>query len=339
MKRNFISILAILVLVGLWVLTEMSILKASAQATAGLDHLVEPGVPERIATGFTYTEGPVWHPDGYLLFTDIPGNKIHKWTPDSVAEIFRSPSGHSNGLTFDKQGRLIACEHSNRRITRTELDGTIVTLADKYDGKRLNSPNDAVVKSDGSIYFTDPPTGLTARFGVPGTQELAFRGIYRILPDGKTLELLVDDIHDPNGLAFSPDEKVLYIADRTRILAFDVQPDGMLANRRSFVSLSGWMDGIKVDVNGNLYVTTFNRPVVEVCDDTGKHLGSITVPEATSNCAFGGADNKTLFITAERSVYRIRLKVQGIPVLSDSITTVTSVGKLASTCWGYLKNH
>ena len=149
MKRNFISILAVLTLMWLWGLAEMSIPKAFAQATAGLAHLVEPGVPERIATGFGYTEGPVWHPDGYLLFSDIPGNIIHKWTPDGVAKIFRSPSGHSNGLTFDRQGRLIACEHSNRRISRTELDGTIVTLADKYDGKRLNSPNDAVVKSDG----------------------------------------------------------------------------------------------------------------------------------------------------------------------------------------------
>ncbi len=336
MKRNFISILAVLALIGLLGLAEMSIPKAFAQATAGLDHLVEPGAPERIATGFGYTEGPVWHPDGYLLFSDIFGNTIHKWTPDGAAEIFRSPSGHSNGLTFDRQGRLIACEHSNRRISRTELDGTIVTLADTYDGKRLNSPNDAVVKSDGSIYFTDPPTGLTAKYGVPGIQELAFRGVYRILPDGKTLELLVDNIHDPNGLAFSPDEKVLYIADGTRILAFNVQPDGTLANRRSFVSLSGWMDGIKVDVDGNLYVTTFNRLVVEICDSTGKHLGSIATPEATSNCAFGGADNKTLFITAERSVYRIRLRVQGIPVLPDSITADTAVDKLA-TSWGSIK--
>ncbi len=340
MKRNFISILALLMLIGLLGLAEMSIPKAFAQATAGLAHLVEPGVPERIATGFRFSEGPVWHPDGYLLFSDIAGNTIHKWTPDGAGEIFRSPSGHSNGLTFDKQGRLITCEHSNRRITRTELDGTIVTLADTYDGKRLNSPNDAVVKSDGSIYFTDPPYGLTAQYGVPGTQELAFQGVYRILPDGKTLELLVDDIHRPNGLAFSTDEKVLYVADTTsgNIYAFDVQPGGGLANRRVFTSLSGWPDGIKVDVNGNLYVTN-NMSVVKIYDSNGKHLGDIVTPEATKNCAFGGTDSKTLFITTVTSVYRVRLKVQGIPVLSDNITAVTPVGKLASTCWGYLKNH
>ncbi len=212
-----------------------------AQPSVGLGDLVESGVPERIATGFKFTEGPLWHPDGYLLFSDITGNTIYKWTPDGMIEPFRSPSGYSNGLTFDKQGRLIVCEHSNRRITRTDLDGTVVVLADKYDGKRLNSPNDAVVSSDGSIYFTDPPYGLTAQHGVPGTQELSFQGVYRILPDGKTFELLMNNIHRPNGLAFSPDEKVMYIADteRSTVYAFDVQPDGTLANRRFLLLYPG----------------------------------------------------------------------------------------------------
>ena len=280
------------------------------------DDLIESDAPERIATGFSFTEGPIWHPDGYLLFSDIPGNTIYKWTPDGNAKAFRSPSGHSNGLTFDKQGRLIVCEHKNRRVSRTEPDGTIVTLANEYEGKRLNSPNDAVVKSDGSIYFTDPTYGLGG-----GVQELAFQGIYRILPDGNSLELLVDDLFRPNGLAFSPDEKMLYVADTSsgKVIAFEVQSDGTLANRRVFVNPIGFSypDGIKMDRKGNLYVTT-NLNKLQIYDSTGKHLGDIDTPEKTANCVFGGPDNKTLFITARTSVYRIQMKVQGIPVLAGS---------------------
>ncbi len=288
----------------------------TAQPTPGLDDLVEAGEPERIATGYSFTEGPVWHPDGYLLFTDIPANRIYRWTPDGKVETFRSPSGHSNGLAFDRQGRLIACEHSNRQVSRTEADDTIVTLAHTYEGKKLNSPNDAVVKSDGSIFFTDPPYGLSARFGIPGTQELAFQGVYRLLPDGKTLELLVDDIHTPNGLAFSPDESVLYVASTMgyTIYAFDVQRGGTLVNRRVFAYVSGYPDGMKVDMKGNVYVAT-GLSVVRVYDSAGRHLGDIVTPEPTANCAFGGPDNKTLFITARTSVYRVQLKVQGVPVL------------------------
>ena len=207
---------------------------------AGIDDLIEADSLERIATGFNFTEGPVWHPDGYLLFSDVRANTIYKWIPNGTVETFRSPSGYSNGLAFDGQGRLITCEHSNRRISRTELDGTIVTLAGDYNGSRLNSPNDTVVKSDGSIYFTDPPWGLMAGMGGPGTQELAFQGVYRLSPDGEMLELIVADIGRPNGLAFSPDEKVLYVAATARnvVYAFDVQPDGLLANRRVFTQAS-----------------------------------------------------------------------------------------------------
>jgi len=287
----------------------------SAQASERISDLVELGEPERIATGFGFTEGPAWHPDGYLLFTDIPGNSIYRWTPDGKVTEFRSPSGHSNGLTFDRQGRLVACEHSNRRVSRTEKNGRIVTLASKYEGKKLNSPNDAVVRSDGSIYFTDPPYGLSSAYGLPGIEELGFRGVYRLMPDGRTLELLVDDIYSPNGLAFSPDEKVLYVADTewSNIYAFDVSTDGALANRRLFASMIGGPDGMKVDVKGNLYVTT-GLPAVRVYDSRGNDLGAIDIPEMTRNCAFGGAENKTLFIAASTSVYRIQLKVQGSPV-------------------------
>lgn len=286
---------------------------------AGLDELVEPGAPERIATGFIFTEGPAWHPDGYLLFSDIPANTIYKWTPDGTVDVFRSPSGHANGLVFDRQGRLIACEHSNRRISRTNLDGTIVTLAHEYNGSRLNSPNDAAVKSDGSIYFTDPPYGLTARLGVPGTQELPFSGVYRLLPDGETLELVVSDIYRPNGLAFSPDEKILYVANcgGGPVYAFDVQADGLLVNRRVFTHLSGWPDGIKVDVRGNVYVTN-NTSAIRVYDRSGKHLGDIIMPESTENCVFGGVDSRTLFITSTTSVYQVKMKVRGVrPPSSD----------------------
>jgi gluconolactonase len=211
-----------------------------------LSALVEPGEPERIATDFRGADGPVWHPGGYLLFSDIRDSTIYKWTPDGKLEKFRSPSGKSSGLTFDQQGRLVACEHGNRRVSRTETDGAVVTLADRYEGKRLNSPNDVVVKSDGSIYFTDPPYGLSkyepvAGIGEPGEKELTFNGVYRLSPDGKTLSLLVDDFDRPNGLAFSPDEKVLYVADTSmrHIRAFDVKPDGTLVNGRVFATSNG----------------------------------------------------------------------------------------------------
>ena len=284
-----------------------------AQAS-GIDELVEPDSLERIATGFTFTEGPVWHPDGYLLFSDISANTIYKWLPDGTVETFRSPSGHSNGLTFARRGRLIACEYSNRRVSRTEPDGTIVTLAGEYNGSRLHSPNDAVVKSDGSLYFTDLYIpGADEYYGWPTiTPELLFNGVYRLSPDGETLELLESNIDMPNGLAFSPDEKVLYVADimNSTVYAFDVQPDGLLANRRVFTHLSGYPDGMKVDMRGNLYVTD-SMLGVQVYDSEGMHLGDIVTPEPPANCAFGGADNRTLFITAVTSVYRVQMKVQG----------------------------
>lgn len=270
------------------------------------------GEPERIATGFQFTEGPVWHPDGYLLFSDIPANRIVKWTADGNVETFRAPSGHSNGLTYDRQGRFIACEHGNRRVSRTEPDGAITVLAERYQGKRLNSPNDVVVKSDGSIYFTDPPYGVSAE-----QRELNFQGVYRIAPDG-TLMLLVDDFDRPNGLAFSPDEKTLYIDDSARrhVRAFDVQADGTLANGRVLVDMAidaeGVPDGMKVDVAGVLYVTGAGG--TWVVSPKGEHLGTIVTPELPANCAFGDSDRKTLYITARTSVYRVRLKTEGVKV-------------------------
>ncbi|MFC1718368.1 SMP-30/gluconolactonase/LRE family protein [Candidatus Poribacteria bacterium] len=274
---------------------------------------------ERLATGFMFTEGPIWDAaKGCLFFSDIPGNKMRKWTPDKGIEVVRDPSGKSNGLTLDKQGRLLACEHANRRVSRTEKDGTIVTIADKYEGKLLNSPNDVVVKSDGSIYFTDPPYGLTVEFGEPGEKELTFQGVYCLSPDGEILTLLVDDFVAPNGLAFSPDESILYIddTDRVHIRVFDVNADGTISNGRVFVEVEGDeegnVDGMKVDSEGNVYVT--GPGGISVYDPSGEKLGRIDMPEGTANMAWGDEDWKSLYITASTSLYRIKLGIEGIQV-------------------------
>ena len=274
---------------------------------------------ERLATGFLFTEGPVWDAaNGCLFFSDIPGNKIRKWTPDKGIEVIREPSGKSNGLTLDKQGRLLACEHANRRVSRAEKDGTVVTIADKYEGKRLNSPNDVVAKSDGSVYFTDPPFGLTVEFGAPGERELTFQGVYRLSPDGETLTLLVDDFQGPNGLAFSPDESLLYIDDSAlvHVRVFDVNPDGTISNGRMFAELQGdekgTTDGMKVDSAGNIYIT--GPGGIFVYDPSGEELGRIDIPEVAANMAWGDEDWKSLYITASTSLYRIRLGIEGIRV-------------------------
>lgn len=265
---------------------------------------------EKLAGNFQFTEGPVWAPAGFLLFSDIPANEIKKWTPDGRVTTFRKPSGNSNGLTLDRQGRLIACEHGNRRVSRTEKDGTVVTLAERYNGKRLNSPNDVVVRSDGSIYFTDPPYGISLEL-----QELPYEGVFRISADSK-LTLLVDDFERPNGLAFSPDEKTLYVDDsnRNHIRAFDVRPDGTVTNERDFATVrgpgSGVPDGMRVDTEGNVYCT--GPGGVLVFSPQGKQLGTIKVPETTANCAWGDADAKTLYLTASTGLYRIRLNVPGL---------------------------
>ena len=271
---------------------------------------------EQIGTGCVFTEGPIWNAEGdFLLFSDIPANQMKKWSPDSGITTFRQPSGKSNGLTYDKQKHLIACEHANRRVSRTEPDGTVTTIASHYEGKKLNSPNDVVVKSDGNIYFTDPPYGLTAMYGEEGGQELDFQGVYRL--SGQELTLLVEDFDRPNGLCFSPDESILYIDDTARmhVRAFDVQPDGTLANGRIFAEEegeNGVPDGMKDDQQGNVYLT--GPDGIWIFDPAGTHLGVIQVPEVTANLGWGEDDWKTLFITATSSIYRIQLKVSGIPV-------------------------
>ena len=269
---------------------------------------------EVVARGFRFTEGPVWFgEESFLLFSDIPDNRILRLTSDGQVTTFRQPSGNSNGLTRDREGRLIACEHGNRRVTRMEKDGTVTVLAERYQDKKLNSPNDVVVKSDDSIYFTDPAYGIK-----PEQQEQPVCGVYRILPDMQELLLVADDFERPNGLAFSPDEKKLYIDDSSRrhIRVFDVAADGSLSNNHIFYDMNvdepGSPDGMKVDLSGHLYCT--GPGGVWVFDEKGVHLGTIVTPEKPANCAWGDEDWRSLYITARSSVYKVQLNSPGIKV-------------------------
>ena len=299
------------------------------KADPALDAIVPAGAKiEKLAGGFAFTEGPIWFDAGYLLFSDIPRNEMHKWTPDGKVTLFRKPSGYdlndapagafigSNGMTRDQQGRLIVCEHGNARVTRTELDGSITVLAARYDGKRLNSPNDIVQKSNGDFYFTDPPYGLVKQDEDP-KKELNFNGVFR-LSNGK-LTLLYKEIARPNGLAFSPDEKYMYLNNsephRKICLRFEVRDNGSLANEKVFFDVTkdssdGVPDGMKVDQKGNVYST--GPSGVWIFTPEGNHLGTIKQPEVPANLHWGETDAKTLYITARTGLYRIKLNITGI---------------------------
>lgn len=273
----------------------------------------EEAIQEQIATGFIFTEGPVWCGD-YLLFSDLRRNRIIRWrmlNEGPEVTTYRSPSGDSNGLALDRSGRLVVCETGLRRMTRTELDGTISVLAERYQGHRLNGPNDVVVRSDGSVYFTDPSFFSKER---AIWNELNFSGVYCIKPDGE-LMLLADDFNVPNGLAFSPGESILYVNDTRQrsIRAFDVSHDGSVSNDRLLIEMQapepGAPDGMKVDQQGNIYCT--GPGGVWIIEPAGKCLGRIALPEMPSNFAWGDSDWKTLYITARTSVYRIKLLVAG----------------------------
>lgn len=282
--------------------------------TAGMVQAQTP-VPEgaeveKVADGFQFLEGPYWHSDGYLLFSDIPANTIYRWTPDSEAEVFRRPSGHSNGITASLSEDLVLAQH-DRRISRITADGREIVLADRYRGQRLNSPNDVVVASDGTVYFTDPPYAISE-----DQQELDVNGVFRIDGTGE-LTLLVEDFVRPNGLAFSPDESRLYVNDSQQghIRVFDVADDGTVSNGRVFAELDdpdaeGIPDGMKVDQQGNLYST--GPGGVWVFAPDGELLDRIVTPERATNVAWGGPELRTLYITASSSVYRIRLGVPGL---------------------------
>ena len=279
---------------------------------AQIADLVADARPRQLAGGLRFTEGPLWHPDGYLIFSDIPASTIYRLEPSGQVYLYLKPSDHSNGLTFDRQGRLLACEHGGRRVSRMGEDRQMVTVADRYDGKRLNSPNDIVVHSSGRIYFTDPPYGID-----PDPGEQGFNGVYRIDPNG-TVVLLYSDFGRPNGLTFSPDESMLYINDtpKHQIRVSDVAPDGSLSNDRVFIDMDveapGRPDGMKVDSLGNVYCTGSGG--IWVIDPAGNHLGTISFPQQPANLAFGGPNLTTLYVTARTGVYSIELKVPGTPV-------------------------
>jgi gluconolactonase len=277
---------------------------------------------EELGSGYRPAEGPVWVASTEcLLFSDIRGDVIYRYTPKEGVTPFRQPSGKANGLTVDKQGRLVTCEHFNRRVTRTEPDGSIVTIASHYEGKRLNSPNDIIVKSDGSIYFTDPPFGLIIekQTGWEEMQELDFFGVFQISPDGKTMTLLMDDFVRPNGLTFSPDESRFYVNDTElkHIRVFDVTKTGRITNGRLFAEVEGDVvrgrpDGMKVDQKGNLYCTGGGG--IWVFDPDGRHIGTISVPKKTTSFCWGDRDWKTLYATCMDGLYKMRVGIPGIPI-------------------------
>ncbi len=278
---------------------------------------------EKLFTGCRWAEGPVYFSDGrYLLWSDIPNNRIMRWDEtDGSVSVFRSPSRNTNGHTRDMQGRLVSCEHSGRQISRTEPDGMITVLADNYQGKRLNSPNDVVVKRDGSIWFTDPPYGILSEYeGDQAESEIGANYVYRI--DGDTGELTVvsDDFDKPNGLCFSPDESILYIADTGashdpdgphHIRAFDVSADGKtISNSRVFADCdAGLFDGFRCDIHGNIWSSAADG--VHCYTPEGKLIGKILIPETVANVTFGGAKGNRLFICGTTSIYSVFLNTKG----------------------------
>ncbi|HVZ72749.1 MAG TPA: SMP-30/gluconolactonase/LRE family protein [Polyangia bacterium] len=296
-----------------------------------LDALVPRGARvEKLADGFLFTEGPVWHPDGYLLFSDPNANVIYRWTPDGSLSVFRTKSGYraldvgaygqpgSNGLALDPQGRLTIDEHGNRRVTRVEKNGVLTVLADRYDERRLNSPNDLVYRSDGALYFTDPPFGLPQFFDDP-RKELPYSGVYCVT-NGQ-VKLVAKELSGPNGLAFSPDERYLYVDNwdlaRKVILRYEVSPDGSLHDPFVFADLTAVrgeqaFDGLKVDERGDVYAA--GPGGLLVFSPRGEHLGTIRLSEQPANFAWGDADRRTLYVTARTGLYRVRLSVAGAGV-------------------------
>ncbi len=277
--------------------------------------LVDPYAKlHRLGDGCSWAEGPVWDPrQQALIWSDIPNDRMLQWSRDGGVQLFRKPSNFSNGNTLDREGRIVTCEHSPARVSRTETDGTVVALATRYLERRLNSPNDLVVKSDGSIWFTDPPYGiLSEREGRPRESEIGANYVYRMGPDGEDLRAVAHDFDRPNGIAFSPDELTIYIADSgapRHIRALDVHEDGTLTNSRVFAVLdAGVSDGFRVDTVGNVWTSAADG--VHVLTPAGKLVGKIRIPEKVANCEFGGSNGSTLFITASTSLYAIEVKAR-----------------------------
>jgi gluconolactonase len=302
---------------------------AARPRRAGIGQIVPAGARlERVAGGFESTEGPVWTPDGALLFSSPNTNTIYRWAPPGRVTVFRPKSGYtgpdigryaqpgSNGLTFDPQGRLTICQHGNRRVIRVEPHGNTTVLADRYDGKRLNSPNDLVYASDGTLYFTDPPFGLPATFADP-KKELPFSGVFRVR--GGVVSLVTTDLAGPNGIALSPDERYLYVGnwdpDRKVVMRYTLDSAGSVTGGEEFFDMTGAkgedaIDGLKVDAAGHVYVC--GPGGIWVLSPGGEHLGTLRLPESPHNLAWGDEDARTLYITALTSIYRIRLAVPGV---------------------------
>lgn len=291
--------------------------------TSPIERLVPPGAELiELASGTIWAEGPVYLPDeDALVWSDVRSNAVLRWSgkDGSVRDLYR-PSDHANGHTLDHDGRVLACEHGTRRVARYEADGSRTTVVDRYEGKRLNSPNDLIVASDGAIWFTDPPYGLLkADEGGPGESELGHNYVFRFDRASGELAIVSDAMVDPNGLAFSPDESILYVSDTSRdrvpdghhhILAFDVDYGRMLAAPRVFAVIQeGLSDGLRVDVEGNVWTSAGTG--ISVFSPDGAELGRIPVPEPVSNCTFGGADGRRLFITASSTLWAIDVGVRG----------------------------
>ena len=278
--------------------------------------LPEGAALEKHFTGTAWAEGPVYFSEGdYVVWSDIPNDRMMRWSASDGASVFREPAGYTNGNYLDRQGRLVSCEHGNRRISRTEPDGSIVSLVDRFEGKRLNSPNDLVVKSDGTIWFTDPPYGiLSDREGHKAESELDGCYVFRFDPATEELRIVSDDLDRPNGICFSPDESVLYVSDTGEprdIRAFDVVDSERLTSVRVFAEVRpGAADGFRVDTAGNLFTSAADG--IQVYSPAGELLGKILVPEQrTANCVFGGADKRRLYIAADSSLYSIQLNATG----------------------------
>lgn len=280
---------------------------AAVDAAPPQNPLTGIGTATSVQGGFMFLEGPVWRPaQGVLLFSDIPANTIYRLTPPAAVDTFRADSGNSNGLVEDHDGLLLAAEHGNRRVSRTLAGGQIVDVATTYQGMSLNSPNDLAVRSDGTIYFTDPPYGIS-----PGEQELGFNGVFRVAPGGAlSAEWEGPTTSRPNGIHLSADETVLYVSDTEGpVRAYDVAPDGSLSGERVFTSDVTGADGMCMDEAGNLFVTTTSG--VKAFAPDGSTWGTIPVPEVPANCTFGGTDYRTMYITARTGLYRVAMTLAG----------------------------
>ena len=289
-----------------------------------IDIVSPEAVLETVVDGFKFIEGAIWHPGRKeIIFSDIIGNTMYRWKKTDGLSIFRKPSNMANGNTLDRQGRLLTCEHATSRVTRTEADGEITILASHYEGKELNSPNDIVTKRDGSIFFTDPASGRTEKFGVLREQEMDFQGVYRLYDQGM-LTLLVDDFSKPNGLCFSLDEKYLFIndTDHGHIRVFNVNHDGTLGNGKIWAELNkdgiGVADGMKIDQAGNLYCC--GPGGIHVFDQVGVYLGIIKIPEQAANFNWGDQDLSSLYICASTTLYRLRMNIPGFILWNEGQT-------------------